>query len=83
MNCNYFLVSVPDWALCALINHDFTGLSGEQIEAVKTWCDTIAPDGYICSEPDEHDQPNGRTIPAFGPLAPASVVWFTIFEANE
>lgn len=79
MNTQTFLACIPDWALNALINGYFDDLTAEQANQVNDWTDLIAPNGFICGEPNEWDQPDSPMIPSFGPIAPAVVVWFTIF----
>lgn len=64
MNTTFCKESVPTWALCALINGDFTGLEDEDITLVENWLDAT---GYavICS-PNDEDEPYFNPFPAFG-----------------
>lgn len=79
MNTQTLLACIPDRALNALINGYFDDLTAEQAKQMNDWTSRIAPNGFICGEPNEWDQPGSPMIPSFGPIAPAVVVWFTIF----
>jgi hypothetical protein len=55
--------SVPTWALCALINGDFTGLEDEDITLVEKWLKTT---GYTVISPDDESESYFDPFPAFG-----------------
>lgn len=57
-------VSIPTWALCALINGDYTGLEDEDIALVEGW---LSATGYtiVCC-PEEDEEPYFNPFPEFG-----------------
>lgn len=55
---------IPVWALCAIINGDYTGLSIEERETIMDWLDETRYD--IIAPPDEDDSPYFSYYPAFG-----------------
>ena len=55
---------IPVWALCALINDDYTGLSSEDCEAVIGWLKDTHYD--IIAPPQDNNSPYFCARPAFG-----------------
>ena len=64
MNTEFVKEPIPVWALCALINADYTGLEDEDIELVNRWMDET---GYtiVCC-PSEEDEMYFEPFPPFG-----------------
>ena len=55
--------SIPMWALPALVNGDFTGLTDEEVEQVEEW---LEESGYTEVCPPDEDSPYFSLAPAFG-----------------
>lgn len=55
---------IPEWALCAIINGDYTGLSSEECETIMDWLDETGYD--IIAPPQDDDSPYFCSHPAFG-----------------
>lgn len=55
---------IPVWALCAIINGDYTGLSSEERETIMDWLDETGYD--IIAPPQDDDFPYFCSHPAFG-----------------
>ena len=55
---------IPVWALCALINDDYTGLSSEDCKAVMEWIKDAHYD--IIAPPQDDNFPYFCARPAFG-----------------
>ena len=55
---------IPVWALCAIINDDYTGLSPEECKTIMDWLDETHYD--IIEPPHDDDSPYFCSHPAFG-----------------
>ena len=56
--------SIPVWALCALINNDYSGLEDEDITLIDKWLETSGYT-YVCC-PDDDEEIYFSGFPAFG-----------------
>lgn len=64
MNTEFFKERIPVWALCALINADYSGLEDEDIMLIDSW---LKQTGYtlVCC-PDDEEEQYFASHPAFG-----------------
>lgn len=60
----YYKESIPVWALCALINNDYSGLEDEDITLIDKWLETSGY-AYVCC-PDDDEGVYFSGFPAFG-----------------
>ena len=64
MTTKFYKERIPVWALCALINGDYTGLEDEDIAIIEQWWDTT---GYChVWSPADEEEPYFSSWPAFG-----------------
>lgn len=59
-----FIEKIPTWAICAIVNADYSGLEDEDIEILEKWLDTCGYDHICC--PNEDAEPYFTPCPAFG-----------------
>ena len=64
MNTEFFKERIPMWALCALINADYTGLEDEDVVLIERWYDESGYSHVCC--PDDGEEPYFTSCPAFG-----------------
>lgn len=60
----YFTERIPVWALSALINADYSGLTDEDIALVENWLAETQYDVVCC--PNDEDTAYFSHYPAFG-----------------
>ena len=64
MKTDFFKERIPVWALCALINGDYSGLEDEDITLVEKWLEDTGYN-YVCC-PDDDEEPYFDPFPPFG-----------------
>lgn len=60
----YYKEAIPTWALCALINDDFSGLEDEDEQTIRHWLE-VSGYSHICP-PDDDEESYFTGVPAFG-----------------
>lgn len=64
MNAEFFKERIPVWALCALINADYSGLEDEDITLIEKWWEETEYTHVCC--PDDEEEIYFSPFPAFG-----------------
>lgn len=63
MDSNRYIEKVPEWALCAIINGDCTGLNDDEIAMIENW---LSGNQYGICVPIESEEAYFTSVPAFG-----------------
>lgn len=70
---------VPNWAVCGLVNGDWSGTPDEDRKMAEEWEKELNKDGYILMSPIDGTECGFNRYPAFG-LACDTVDFYAIKE---